>query len=113
MARHNYEYEPLDDIHYEKKMCCETCLASYPVYKVKYNNCKMICVVNDSKRMVFYNSTTHEKVKCIPYFDIKRIETRRWRKLVLILRNGEMVLHGSDSKKMFIKLKEYLMNQLL
>lgn len=113
MTRNTYEYEPLDDIQYEKNTCCETCLTSYPIYKMKYNNKKMECIVNDLKNVVLYIPSTNETSMRIPYSDIKRIELRRWRKFVLVLTNHEVVLCGCDYKKMFVKLRECLMNQLV
>jgi hypothetical protein len=113
MPRNIYDYEPLDDIQYEKKECCETCLTTYPVYKMKYDNRKVDCVVNDSREVVFYMPSTNETSIRIPYSDIKQIELRGWRELVLVLSNREVVLRGSNRKKMFSKLRECLMNQLL
>ena len=80
---------------------------------MKYNNKKMECIVNDLKNVVLYIPSTNETSMRIPYSDIKRIELRRWRKFVLVLTNHEVVLCGCDYKKMFVKLRECLMNQLV
>ena len=112
MVRNKYEYEPLDDIEYEKNECCKTCLTSYPVYRMKYNNIKVNCVVNDMRHVVFYKPSTNETLLRISYSEIKQIELRRWHQFVLVLTNREIVLRGGYYKRMFIKLRECLMNQL-
>ena len=96
---------------YDVKEICESCLSNYKQFDMKWNGKKVMCIVNDSRSVVFYskNGTSMRLL----YKDIQRIEMRCWFKLVFVLSNREIVISGFRRKSMFNHLKKCLINQML
>ena len=107
------EYEPI--FNFEScNICnyCEKCLASYPVYKLKWQNKNVKCVLNDNRSIVVYPKFS-EPIR-YAYRNIKRIEMRPWMKLVLILdEDKEIEFRGWRRKSAFYAIKNYFTRQLL
>lgn len=96
---------------YDIKEICETCLSNYRQFHMKWNGKKVMCIVNDSRSVVFYPK--NGSPMRLLYKDIQRIELRGWFKMVFVLSNREIVISGFRRKSMFKHLKECLNNQML
>jgi len=105
----SHGYDPLPSC--EMKTTCEACLSRYPVYNMKWNKQKLKCIVNDTRSVVFYTKCG-QPVRLL-YKDIKRIEMRRWMKMVIVLHDKEIILCGWRSKSMFYHLKRCFTNQMI
>ena len=94
---------------YDKKNHCELCYAPYKVYKGKFQNTKVCCVLNDNRAVVLYFKNS-PPIRLL-YQDIKRIEKRGCRQLVLVLRDNEIVINSYKRKSMFNHLRHCLLSQ--
>lgn len=101
-------YDPLPQ--YPVKTVCEACLTPYKIYNMKWNKKHIKCIVNDTRSIVFYIKDG-QPVRLL-YKDIKRIEMRRWMKIVLVLHNKEIVLSGYRRKSMFNHIKQCFIEQI-
>lgn len=102
-------YDPLPQCPVKTK--CEACLSPYKMYNMKWNKQKLKCVVNDTRSVIFYVNNG-QPVRLL-YSDIKRIEMRRWMKIVIVLHNKEIILSGYRRKSMFYHLKQCFVDQLI
>lgn len=89
---------------------CEYCLGDMTMYNIKWNGKKFRCVLNDNRSVVLC-SNTGAPVRFY-YREIKRVELRRWFKVVLVLENREVILSGYRRKSIFNAMKKYFMRQL-
>ena len=103
-------YQPITN--YESCNYCDKCLCAFPVYKLKWKNRKVDCVLNENRSVVLYSKNS-QPVRYY-YRNIKRIEKRSWMKLILVLdENKEVELRGWHRNSAFSALKKYFTRQLL
>ena len=103
-------YELLEN--YESNYCvCDKCLEKLTTYTLKWNGKKFKCILNDNRKVVLTSPTSQPII--FHYRDIRCIEMRRWMKIVLVMKDREIVLSGFRRKSAFYKLKSYFSRQLL
>lgn len=103
-------YQPITN--YDSCDYCDKCLSAFPVYKLKWKNKKVRCVLNDNRSVVLYSKNS-QPVRYY-YRNIKRIEKRPRMKLILLLgENEEVELRGWQRKSAFNALKNYFTQQIL
>ena len=104
------QYQPINN--YESCDYCDKCLCKYKKYNLKWNNKSFKCVLNDNRSIVLYGK--HSQPVRFNYRNIKRIEMRKWMKIVLIMdHDQEIVFKGWRRKSVFNALKNYFTLQMI